>query len=447
MTEVGDREGTQAPEGTGRGRIRRYLRQLGPGLVTGAADDDPSGVATYAQAGATFSNGMLWTAPVTFPMMAAIQEICDRTALASGMSLGALIRRKFSRKPRIVVGILVVALLVANTLNIGADLMAIGQGMQLLGAGPDHLWAIVAGVSIAVALVTGSFTVIARIFKWLCVALFGYVAVLFVSDVDWADVVSGLVGAQFRWSWDYLGLLVAVLGTSISPYLFFWQSAHRVEDMRAERVGGPEAVPLPDRNDAHAKAKMRSARADVFIGMGFSVIVMFAIMAATAATVGRSGGDITTAADAAAALEPVAGPAAKLLFSLGFIGTGVLAIPVLAGSSSVGLAGLLGTRWGFDRAVRKARVFYLLLGVGIVGGIVMASLVDDPMGLLVLVAVINGIAAAPFLVVTMLISGDRRIMGAYVNGRLAATIGWATAAIMSVAGVVGIWTTVTGQGG
>jgi Mn2+/Fe2+ NRAMP family transporter len=181
--------------------------------------------------------------------------------------------------------------------------------------------------------------------------------------------------------------------------------------------------------------------------MVFSVLVMFAIMAASAATLGKAGGvTIASAADAAKALEPVAGPAAQALFAIGLIGTGILAIPVLAGSASVGLSGLLGTRWGFDRRPRKARVFYGLLGVGIIGGVILAVTLDDPMGLLVFVAIINGIAAAPFLIVTMLVSGDRKIMGAYVNGRVAATIGWATAALMAGAGVVGVWTTVIQPG-
>jgi len=202
--------------------------------VTGSADDDPSGIATYAQAGATFSNGMLWTAPATLPMMMAVQEICDRTALATGDSLGRLARRKFSRKPRVVIGILIVALLAANTLNAAADLMAIGQGMELLGAGPGHLWSAVAGVGIAIALMVGGFEIISKTFKWLCMALLAYVAVLFVAKVDWGDVAKGLFGLQFRPSLDYLALIVAVLGTTISPYLFFWQSAHRIEELREE---------------------------------------------------------------------------------------------------------------------------------------------------------------------------------------------------------------------
>jgi NRAMP (natural resistance-associated macrophage protein)-like metal ion transporter len=428
-----------------RSPIVRFLRLLGPGLVTGSADDDPSGIATYAQVGATFSNGMLWTAPVTLPMMMAVQEICDRTALATGDSLGRLARRKFSRKPRVVIAILIVALLGANTLNAAADLMAVGQGMELFGAGPAQLWSAIAGIGIAIVLVAGGFVIIAKIFKWLCLALLAYVAVLFVAKVDWADVVAGLLGLQFRFGWDYLGLIVAVLGTTISPYLFFWQSAQRVEELREDELGGDNAVGLDDNSALAAHRKLRNARADVFIGMFFSVLVMFAIIAATAATLGKNGTDIKTAADAAKALEPIAGPAAKFLFAAGFVGSGILAVPVLAASGSAGLAGLLGKNWGLDRRPSKARTFYVLLGVGTLGGVIISLFDSDPIGLLVLSAIINGIAAAPFLIVTMLISRDKDLMGEYRNGKLAATLGWATTAIMVVAGAVGLWTAVTGK--
>jgi len=437
-------EGT-APGAARRSLLRRFSSLLGPGLVTGAADDDPSGIATYAKAGATFSNGMLWTAPVVLPMMMAVQEICDRTALATGESLGRLARRKFTRRPRVVIAVLIIALLVGNILNAAADLMAIGQGMQMLGAGPDHLWSAVAGIGIAVALISGSFAFIARVFKRLCLTLLAYVAVLFVANVDWPDVLEGMLGMKFSFAPEYLGLVVAVLGTTISPYLFFWQSAHRVQELRAEDHGGDEAVGLKDRPDAAAAAHtLRKARADVFIGMVFSVLVMFSIMAATAATLGRDGTEVNTAADVAKALDPVVGPAATVLFAAGFIGTGILGVPVLAASGAAGLAGLLGRDWGLDLSPRRAPLFYTLLGVGIVAGVLISFFSSDPIGLLVFSATVNGIAAAPFLVVTMLISRDKAIMGEYRNGRLAATLGWFTAAVMVVAGAVGVWTTLTG---
>jgi NRAMP (natural resistance-associated macrophage protein)-like metal ion transporter len=433
-----------APAGAKRSPVRRFLHILGPGLVTGSADDDPSGIATYAQAGATFSNGMLWTAPIALPMMMAVQEICDRTALATGDSLGTLARRKFSRKPRVVIAILIVALLAANTLNAAADLMAIGQGMEMLGAGPDHLWSAIAGVGIALALMAGGFNVLSKTFKWLCMALLAYVAVLFVANVDWGDVVAGTLGLQFRFSWDYLGLVVAVFGTTISPYLFFWQSAQRVEELRDDDLGGDSAVGLGDYPAPAAHRKLRNARVDVFTGMFFSVLVMFAIIAATAATLGKNGTDVKTAADAAKALEPMLGPDAKFLFAAGFIGSGILAVPVLAASGSAGLAGLLGKNWGFDRHPSKARTFYVLLAVGTIGGVIISFVASDPIGLLILSAIINGIAAAPFLIVTMLISRDKNLMGEYRNGKLAATLGWATTAVMVVAGAIGLWTTLTG---
>lgn len=428
-----------------KSRWRRLAALLGPGMVTGAADDDPSGIATYAKAGAAYSNGLLWTAPATLPMMMAVQEICDRTALATGESLGALARRKFSRRPRVVIAVLIVALLVGNILNAAADLMAIGQGMQLLGAGPDHLWSALAGIGIAAALVSGSFAAIAKVFKWLCVSLLAYVAVLFVANVDWPDVLAGVLGLKFSFAPEYLGLVVAVLGTTISPYLFFWQSAHRVQELRAEDHGGDEAVGLKHRTDSAAAAHtLKKARADVFIGMVFSVLVMFAIMAATAATLGRDGTDVNTAADVAKSLEPVVGPAAKFLFAAGFIGSGILGVPVLAASGAAGLAGLLGKDWGLDLSPRRAPLFYILLGAGTIGGVIISFFSSDPIGLLILSATINGIAAAPFLIVTMLISRDKAIMGEYRNGRLAATLGWTTAAVMVVAGSIGVWTTLTG---
>ena len=421
------------------------MKALGPGLVTGAADDDPSGIASYAQAGATFQNGLLWTVPVTLPLMMAAQEICDRMVLATGNSLGKLIRQKFTRQWRIVIGILLALLIAANVLNGGADLMAIGQGMQLLHAGPAPLWSALAGVGVGAAVIFGSFRLIGRLFKWLCLALLVYVVVLFVAHLNWADVALGLVGGDFRLSPAYLGLVVAVLGTSISPYMFFWQSAERVEELRAEAVGGAKAPPLDARSAQNARQKLKDARIDVFTGMTFSVIIMFAIIAATAATLGAHHKTVTSAAQAAEALAPVAGSYASVIFAIGFIGSGILAVPVLAASGAAGMAGLLGKDWGFDRSVRKAPVFYSLLVIGIVLGTVLSIVSSNPIQLLVLSAIVNGVAAGPFLIIAMLISRDRSIMGAHVNGGLANTMGWIVTVIMCVAGAYGIWYTIFGH--
>ena len=443
--EPESREADASEERDGKpNAVMRFFRILGPGLVTGAADDDPSGVATYAQAGATYANAMLWTVPVTLPMMMASQEITDRMALATGDSLGKLIRRRFSRNFRIAIGVLLAALIAANCLNLSADLMAIGQGMRLLHAGPAPLWSAIAGVGIGVAVVAGSFELIGRIFKWLCLVLLVYVLVLFVSHVDWADVLAGLLGLQFRLTPAYLGLVVGVLGTTVSPYMFFWQSAQRIEELRDENPEGDHARPLGERTNRKAHRRLRDGRIDVFTGMAFSVLIMFAIIAATAATLGAHHKTVTSAAEAAQALQPIAGSYAGALFALGFIGSGILAVPVLAASGAAGMAGLLNKNWGLERSPRKAPLFYILLVVGIVGGTILSILVHNPIQLLVLSAIVNGIAAGPFLVVVMLISRDKAIMGEYRNGRLAQWAGWATTVIMCVAGAYGVWFTLFG---
>ena len=430
--------------GKRRSPVGRFFGVLGPGLVAGASDDDPSGIATYAQAGATFGNGMLWTAPFTLPLMIAVQEICDRTALATGQSLGALARTKFGTKAKFVIGILLIALVAANCLNLAADLMAIGQGMHLINAGPAPLWAGIAGIAITFTLTLGSFAIIARVFKWLCMALLSYVVVLFFVHINWASVLEGLGGLQFQFKPAYLGLIVAVLGTTISPYLFFWQSAHRVEEMRAEELAGENAPTLAQRGARGARRKLRNSRIDVFTGMIFSVVVMFAIIAATAATLGIHGKAITSAADAAKALEPIAGNLSGVLFAAGFIGSGILAVPVLAASGAAGISGLLGKSWGLDRSPRKAPVFYGLLIVGLIAGTVLSVYDSDPIGLLVFSAVVNGIAAGPFLIVVMLISRDGTLMGKYRNGKLAASLGWGTTGLMLIAGILGIYLSATG---
>ena len=418
------------------GYLRGYLRALGPGLVTGASDDDPSGIATYAQAGASFGFSFLWTALLTFPLMATVQEICDRTALATGRGLGELATVRLGGKARSIVIGLVGLLIVANALNIAADLVAVGSGMQLLHAGPTAFWAVIAGAGISALLLTGSFELVARVFKLLCIALVAYIAMLFVVKVNWGSVARGTFVPHLAFGSTYVALLVAILGTTISPYLFFWQSMHRLEEMRDEPEGGTKAQPLPKREDAAAIRKQNTSRFDVFFGMGFSNTVMFAIIVATAATLGKHPNtSIQSAAQAASALKPVAGQFASALFAIGFIGAGMLAIPVLAGAGSAGMAGLLGKATGFSRSPRKAPTFYGLVLFGTLGGATLSLLGVNPIRLLIFVAVLNGVAAAPFLVLVMLISNDGRIMGDYVNGKLARFLGWATTALMTAAAV------------
>jgi Mn2+/Fe2+ NRAMP family transporter len=305
--------------------------------------------------------------------------------------------------------VLLAALIVANSLNIAADLVAIGSGMQLLHLGPTWLWALIAGAAITAPLLLGSFSRIAFVSKLLCAALLAYVAVAVMVTGDWLVIVGHTLVPHVGLDKDYLALLVAVLGTTISPYLFFWQSAHRLEELRDEPEGGTRALPLKRLSRANARRKERTSRLDVFTGMAFSNLVMFAIIVATAQTLHVHGiTGVSSAADAAKALQPVAGRFSGMLFALGFIGTGLLAVPVLAGSGSVGLAGLLGKQWGFSRSIHKAPVFYGLVVLGTIGGTLLSLVHINPIKLLVLVAVINGVAAAPFLVVVMRVSSSRR---------------------------------------
>ena len=433
------RGATNAPR---KSTWKAYARALGPGLVTGASDDDPSGIATYSQAGAQFGYGLLWPALITFPLMAAVQEICDRTALATGQSLGELAAAKFAKRGRVVLMVLLVALIVANALNVTADLLAVGAGMTLLHAGPTWLWALLAGGIVTALVVVGSFHMIANVFKVLCLALLVYLAVAVAAHPSWGSVAVHTFVPQFHFSSAYIGLLIAVLGTTISPYLFFWQSAHRIEEMRDEPEGGDEPVGLVDRAPRAARRKVRTSRLDVFTGMALSQVVMFAIIVATAATLHAHGQHkIASAAEAASALRPIAGQASSILFALGFIGSGMLAIPVLAGSGAAALAGLLGKSWGFSSSLRKAPVFYVVVAVGMVGGTLLSLLHVNPIHLLVVVAAVNGLAAAPFLLVVLLISRDREMMGEHSNGRLSATLGWLTFALMAVAALALVLTT------
>jgi NRAMP (natural resistance-associated macrophage protein)-like metal ion transporter len=423
---------------------KAYLRAFGPGLVTGSSDDDPSGIATYAQGGAKFGLGLVWAALVTLPLMAAVQETCDRTALATGKGLGELIVERYHSRGRRLIGTLIAALIAANAFNVAADLVAVGSGMHLLHAGPTAAWALAAGLVTTGLLVSGSFERIAQVFKFLCLSLVAYVVVLFLVHPRWGDVLRHLVVPHVRFEREYLSLLVAFFGTTISPYLFFWQSAHRVEEMREENDHGDLPVPLGDRPPGARKQKLRTSRVDVFAGMTFSNLVMFAIIVATASTIaGHGHPDIESAAHAADTLRPLAGRFAATIFALGFIGTGMLAIPVLAASGAVGMSGLLGQRWGFSRSLRQAPVFYGLLVAGTIGGTALSLLHINPIRLLVLSALVNGVAASPLLFVIMRVASDPAIMGEERNGRLANLLGWITVAIMA-SGAVALIVTALG---
>lgn len=369
-------------------------------------------------------------------MMAAVQEICDRTALATGSGIGELASKRFERTGRGVLGVLLVVLVFANALNVSADLVAVGSGMNLLNAGPTWIWALIAGALITSLLALDSFDRLAMIFKILCASLLSYLVVAIMVTHQWLDLVEHAFVPHLQFNPGYLSLLVAILGTTISPYLFFWQSAHRLEEMRAEPSGGKEPLPLRRVSRSTAKLKQKTSRVDVFSGMAFSNLVMFAIIASAGETLHLHGhDDITSAAQAAQALRPLAGSLASVVFALGFIGSGLLAIPVLAASASIGVADLYGRQWGFSRSLRRAPLFYSLVAVGTVGGTLLSLLHVNPITLLVFVAVINGVTAAPFLFVVMRVSSSRALMGDFVNGRLATTLGWLTFFVMGAAAV------------
>jgi NRAMP (natural resistance-associated macrophage protein)-like metal ion transporter len=415
---------------------KEFASSLGPGLISGVSDDDPSGIATYAQAGARYGNGLLWTALFSWPLAAAVQEICDRTALATGKDLAPLAVDRLGKGFKKVFTAMLVALMLANTLNIAADLLAVGSGMELLHAGPAWAWAAIAGIGLTSLLIAGSFKVIDRVFKLLCLSLLSYIVVVIIVVPSWSTVLTSSVVPHLELSRGFLAILVAVLGTTISPYLFFWQSAHRIENLRERSGPGLAIANLETMTKRRARRTEVMSRADVFFGVGFSTAVMWAIIAATAATIGTSKDpNIGSAAQAATALRPLAGSFASAVFALGFIGAGLIAIPVLAGSTASALSALFGRRWGFDSTLRHARAFYLLVMVATVGGIALTLFGLDPIHLLVITAIVNGVIASPFLVVVMLVSGSHDIMGTHRNGRLASILGWTTAAVMACCGL------------
>jgi Mn2+/Fe2+ NRAMP family transporter len=365
-----------------------------------------------------------------------VQEICDRTALATGIGLGELATKQFRRTGRAIIFVLILVLIVANTLNIAADLVAIGSGMTLLKAGPTWLWALIAGTVVSFLLVKGTFARINLVFKILAAALLVYVVVAIVVTHHWGVVLEDTVVPHIEFNRTYIAFFVAVLGTTISPYLFFWQSADRLEEMRLEPEGGLSAEPLGMRSASSAAKKQRLSRVDVFSGMAFSNIVMFAIIVATAETLhAHHVINIQSAAQAASSLKPIAGQFASEIFALGFIGSGLLAVPILAGSGSVALSGLLGKDWGFSRSIKAAPLFYGLVGVGTLGGTALSLLNVNPIKLLVFVAVINGVIAAPLLAIVMVVSNNRRLMGKYVNGHAANILGGAAFVLMAAASV------------
>ena len=403
------------------------LECLGPGLITGASDDDPSGVATYSQAGAKFGLGMLWTTLFTLPLMAAIQEISARIGRITGKGIAANLQRHYS--PWISYPI-VMLLIIANTLNIGADIGAMGAGVQLLIGGPAHLYVVLlAGLSLFLQIQI-PYCRYAKYLKWLTVALFAYVGVVFTVHIPWGQTFHAMIIPPIQMKAEYLALLVAVLGTTISPYLFFWQASLEVEDMQA----APNEKAL-NQQPSQAREQLRRIRLDTYTGMTFSNLIAFFIILTTAVTLHANGvTEIESAEQAATALRPIAGKWAFLLFAMGIIGTGMLALPVLAGSGAYALGELLKWPTGLERKWREAKGFYAILAVATIIGAAMNFTHIDPIKALIWSAVLNGVVAVPTMVVMMLMTHNAAVMGklTLISKNLRA-LGWLATAVMLLA--------------
>jgi len=407
-------------------KLRSWLRQLGPGLVTGAADDDPSGIATYSQAGAKFGYELGWTVVLTYPLMVAVQIISASLGRVTGRGLADNIRENF---PAPVLYALVIMLLVANTINVAADVAAMGQSLQLVVGGPVHLYAVGFGVVCLALEIYLPYRRYVTYLKWLTLVLFAYVAVALAANVSWSAVLSGIVWPRVPLSSDMLTVIVAVFGTTISPYLFFWQAALEVEEVEAN----PKAHALKQ-SPSQAPSQLRRIDIDTYVGMGLSNAIALFIIIATAATLHQSGIlDIETSAQAAEALRPIAGPLAFLLFSLGIIGTGMLAIPVLAGSAAYAVAETFKWRRGLDRKPREARGFYAIVALATLGGTALTFSPIDPIRALFWSAVINGVISVPVLIVMMLLAGNAKVMGKFVSSPRLKFVGWLATAVMAAA--------------
>jgi NRAMP (natural resistance-associated macrophage protein)-like metal ion transporter len=417
----------QAADRRHRDSLARYLGVLGPGLVTGASDDDPSGITTYSVAGASLGYGMLWTALATLPLMAAVQLICARIGLVTGGGLAAAIRRHY---PRPFVYVACLLLLVANVFNIAADLAGMADVTRMLTGVPSVVSLPAFGLVVLLTTIFATYATFARYLKWLTAVLLAYVATAFIARPDWWQVIVAIVSPSLSWDSRYVTTLVAVLGTTISPYLFFWQASQEVEEEKAR--GRRELV----RRRGATAHELANARLDVVSGMVFSNLVMFFIMLATGATLHASGQrEIESARQAAEALRPLAGDGAYLLFALGLVGTGLLAVPVLAGSASFAIAELFRWRAGLDLSPRRGRRFYLVFAGAVLAGMALDLAGTNPIRMLVFSAVLNGLLAPPLLVLVMLMSRNRTIMGEHANGPWLTLLGWSATGVMSLAAV------------
>jgi NRAMP (natural resistance-associated macrophage protein)-like metal ion transporter len=404
--------------------FRRFFANLGPGLITGAADDDPSGISTYSVAGATFGYVPLWTALFSFPFMTAVQLMCARLGIVTGLGLAGVIRRRYSHW---VLWGACSLLVIANVVNIAADLGGMAEATMMVTRAPVALTVPVYGIVIVALLMWSSYRTIARVFKWLTLVLLAYVIAAFVAHVDWKLALRMTFIPHVEWSRAFFSVLVAILGTTISPYLFFWQAAQEVEE---ERAMGRNLA----RRRGATREELKACRTDVVAGMFASNAIMYFIIMTTAATLHAHGKtNIATAQEAAEALRPLAGAGAYLLFTLGLIGTGMLAVPVLAGSCAYAIAEASAWRGSLNQRPRRAKKFYIVLGIAMTLGIALNYAGLNAIKLLFTAAVVNGVLAPPLILIVLLLTRDRKVMGDAVNSPLLACLGWLTFGVMMIA--------------
>ena len=409
-------------------RARRLFAELGPGLITGAADDDPSGIGTYSVAGASLGFVTLWTAIVTWPLMSVVQFLCAKIGMVSGMGLAGVLRRHYSRA---VLYPAVIGLMIANTINVGTDLGAVAAAINLLIPAIPATWMIVPIAVLIVSLqVWGSYRAISRIFKWLTLTLFAYIGSAILAHPPWGQVLKATFIPHLSLDGNYLLTIVAILGTTISPYLFFWQASEEVEE--EIRMGRKT---LREREGA-TYAELKQAAWDTDVGMFFCNVIFYFVILAAGATLHVTGKtNIQSATDAAEALKPLAGPGASWLFAFGLIGAGLLAIPVLSGSSAYAVAETFGWECSLAHKPHEAKHFYVVIALSTFIGLLINFLGINPMAALFWTAVINGLISPPLLVIVMLVSNNRKIMGDKVNGRGANVFGWATTLLMFAAAI------------
>jgi NRAMP (natural resistance-associated macrophage protein)-like metal ion transporter len=415
--------------------MQQFLKELGPGLITGAADDDPSGISTYSVAGASYGYATLWTALLSFPLMAAIQLMCARLGMVTGCGLASVIRTRY---PRWVLWFACSLVIIANVFNIGADLGGMADGMQMITGIPSYFWTPFFAALIMALLSWTSYRTMARIFKWLTMVLFAYVITAFLAHPNWPAVLRATFIPHVEWSKQYLAVLVGILGTTISPYLFFWQAAQEVEE---DRDHGKTTVA---QRKGSTNEELRIARTDVITGMLLSNVVMYFLILTTAATLHVHGmKDIETAKQAAEALRPLAGKGAYWLFTLGLIGTGMLAVPVLAGSCAYAIAEA--AKWrsaSLNMKPRLAPRFYAVIAVSIVVGLAFDFAGMNAVKMLFWSAILNGLLAPPLVVMVVLLTSDRKVMGNRVNSRIMQILGWVCALVMTAAALallISLW--------